>query len=144
MSEYRLCRRPFLAGRAGGKVPFHEVGNAVLLAVALGEAEPPRLRLAGLQAQFAHHRPHQLPARPARPRPPGLCARAGTHTSHPIHRMTSSRSGRVPRAFSPLLIPARSAIRRTRTVTPPSSCTFSRLTARVHHPIPGKPHTPRR
>jgi citrate lyase subunit beta/citryl-CoA lyase len=48
------------------------------------------------------------------------------------------------RAFSPSLIPARSAIRRTRTVTPPSTCTFSRLTARAHHPIPGKPHTPRR
>src|ERR1700722_13235196 len=37
-----------LAGRASGEVPFHKMGNGVLLAVALGEAEPPRPRLARL------------------------------------------------------------------------------------------------
>ena len=57
----------FLAGRGSGEVPFHEVGNAVLLAVALGEAEPPRLRLARIQAQLAHHRPHQLRPGPHAP-----------------------------------------------------------------------------
>jgi hypothetical protein len=66
----------FLARRAGGEIPFHEIGNVMLLAIALGEAEPPRPRLAGLQAQLAHHRPHQLrpgrhaPGRQVRVNPP--------------------------------------------------------------------------
>src|ERR1019366_5762418 len=42
----------FPAGRVSGEVPFHEAGNVVLPAVALGEAEPPRLRLARFQAQL--------------------------------------------------------------------------------------------
>jgi hypothetical protein len=54
----------FLAGRVSSEIPGHEIGNVVLLTVALGEADPPRPRLAGLQAQLAHQRPHQL--RPGR------------------------------------------------------------------------------
>jgi enoyl-CoA hydratase/carnithine racemase len=36
------------------------------------------------------------------------------------------------------------AVRSIRATMRPATCTFSRLTARAHHPIPGKPHTPRR
>src|ERR1700730_9317683 len=56
-----------LPGRASGEIPLHAVGDAVLLAVALGEAEPPRPGLAGLQAQVAHYRAHEL--RPGRHAP---------------------------------------------------------------------------
>jgi hypothetical protein len=42
------------------EVTVHVIGNVVLLAVALGEAEAPRLRLAGLQAQLAHDGPDEL------------------------------------------------------------------------------------
>src|ERR1039457_761548 len=55
------------AGSACGEVALDEVGDAVLLAVALGEAEPPGPGLAGLQAQFTHEEPDQL--RPARHTP---------------------------------------------------------------------------
>src|SRR6202044_4092493 len=37
-----------LAGCGGGEIAAHEIGDGVLLAVALGEAEPPRPWLAGL------------------------------------------------------------------------------------------------
>src|ERR1022692_3424967 len=57
----------FLAGSVSDEISFHQVGNVVLLAVALGEAEPPRPRLAGLQAQLTHDRPDQL--RPGRDAP---------------------------------------------------------------------------
>jgi hypothetical protein len=50
----------FLARRGGGEIPRHQVGDAVLLAVTLGEADPPRPRLAGLEAQVPHDRPDQL------------------------------------------------------------------------------------
>ena len=66
----------FLAGLLRGEVPLHQVGNVVLLAVALSEAEPPGPRLAGLQAQLTHQRPDQLrpgrhaPAREVRVDPP--------------------------------------------------------------------------
>ena len=56
-----------LAGRLSGEIPAHEVGNVVFLAVARGEADPPRPGLAGLQAQLPHHRPDQL--RPGRHAP---------------------------------------------------------------------------
>ena len=55
------------ARHAGGEIPQHKIGNIVLLAVTLGKADPPRSRLAGLQAQLAHQRPHQL--RPGRHAP---------------------------------------------------------------------------
>src|SRR5438094_6388669 len=42
----------FLAGRVRGEIPVHQVGDVVLLAVALGEADPPGPRLARLQAQL--------------------------------------------------------------------------------------------
>src|SRR6185312_10139724 len=57
----------FLAGRISGEIPVHQIGDVMLLAVALGEADPPRPRLARLQAQLAHQRPHQL--RPGRHAP---------------------------------------------------------------------------
>src|ERR1019366_552165 len=38
----------FPARRVSGEIPLYEAGNVVLPAVALGEAEPPRPRLAGL------------------------------------------------------------------------------------------------
>ena len=59
---YVMSPTSFSPGRASGEIPLHAVGDAVLLAVALGEAEPPRPRLAGLQAQLAHHRAHELRA----------------------------------------------------------------------------------
>jgi hypothetical protein len=65
-----------LAGCGGGEIAAHEVGDGVLLAVALGEAEPPRPWLAGLQAQLTHQGPHQLrprghtPVRQVRVHPP--------------------------------------------------------------------------
>src|ERR1700726_3925670 len=37
----------FLAGSVSSEIPLHEVGDVVLLAVTLGEAEPPRPGLAG-------------------------------------------------------------------------------------------------
>jgi len=40
--------------------PPHRIGDVVFLAVAFGKAEPPRPRLAGLQAQLTHRRPGQL------------------------------------------------------------------------------------
>jgi len=73
--EKLVVKRP-LAGRAGCEIPLHTVGDPVLLAVALGEAEPPGPWLAGLQAQLTHHRPHQLgpgrhaPGREVRVDPP--------------------------------------------------------------------------
>ena len=42
----------FPAGRVSGEIPWHMVGDVVLLAAALGEAEPSRPRLARLQAQW--------------------------------------------------------------------------------------------
>ncbi len=57
----------FLAGRVSGEVPVHQVGDVVLLTVALGEADPPGSRLACLQAQLPHQRPDQL--RPGRHAP---------------------------------------------------------------------------
>src|SRR5258708_18834512 len=56
-----------LPGRVSGEVAVHEVGNVVRLAVALGEAEPPGLRLAGLKPQLAHDGADQL--RPGRHAP---------------------------------------------------------------------------
>jgi hypothetical protein len=47
-------------GGAGGEVTVHQVGDVMLLAVALGEAEPPGLGPAGLQAQLAHEGSHRL------------------------------------------------------------------------------------
>src|SRR6266851_6080425 len=63
-----------LAGLSRCEVPFHEVRDVVLLAVALGEAEPPGLRLAGLQALLAHELPDELGA--------GLLATAGQGDVH--------------------------------------------------------------
>src|SRR5260370_40118931 len=68
MSRYGDVTDHFLAGRISSEIPGHEVRNVMLLAVALGEADPPGPRLAGLQAQLTHQRPHQL--RPGRD-PPG-------------------------------------------------------------------------
>src|SRR5258708_13443362 len=59
-----------LARRAGGEIPLHEIGNVMLLAVTLCEAEPPRPRLTGHQAQVTHDRPHHLRPGPPAPRPP--------------------------------------------------------------------------
>jgi hypothetical protein len=61
----RLYRQP--SRRGGGEVAVHEVGNVVILAVALSEAKPPRLRLAGLKSQLAHDGADQL--RPGRHAP---------------------------------------------------------------------------
>src|ERR1017187_7295047 len=62
----------FLARRASGEIPLHKVGNVMLPAVALGQAEPPRPRLAGPRPQPAHHGP----PRPGPPTPaPGHQAR---------------------------------------------------------------------
>jgi len=52
LSRIRYVADHFLARRVSGEIPLHEVGNVVLLPVALGEADPPRPRLAGLQAQW--------------------------------------------------------------------------------------------
>src|SRR5258708_4341174 len=54
----------FLPWPAGGKTTRHEVGDVVPRGGALGEVAPPRPRLARLQAQLTHQRPHQL--RPGR------------------------------------------------------------------------------
>ena len=56
-----------LTGRSRCEITLHQVGNAVLLPVALGEAGPPRPRLAGHQAQVTHDRADQL--RPGRHAP---------------------------------------------------------------------------
>ena len=56
----------FLARRPGGEITVHQIGDVVLLAVVLGEADPPRARLAGLQAQL---RITTAPLRPGRARP---------------------------------------------------------------------------
>ena len=56
-----------LTGRSRGEITVHQVGNAVLLPVALGEAGPPRPRLAGHQAQVMHDGADQL--RPGRHAP---------------------------------------------------------------------------
>ncbi|MCW2861982.1 MAG: hypothetical protein JWP48_3690 [Actinoallomurus sp.] len=49
-----------LARRIGGEVTPHQVGDVVLLAVAAGEAEPPRPGLTWLQAQLTHEGPDKL------------------------------------------------------------------------------------
>ena len=66
----------FSPGRSGGEIAAHEVGDAVLLAVALRKAEPPRPWLARAPGQLTHQGPHQLgpgpdaPARQVRVDPP--------------------------------------------------------------------------
>src|ERR1039457_7610254 len=56
----------FRPGAPRGEVALDEVRDAVLLAVALGECEPPEPRLARLQAQLTHEGPDELgPARHA-------------------------------------------------------------------------------
>ena len=72
---------------------------------------------------------------PARPHAPGRQVRV--HPPVPVRRriprMTSSRSARACPAFSRSPIPALSATRRSPSGTPPSTCTFSRSTARTVH-----------
>jgi len=52
----------FLAGRRRGEVPAEQVGDAVSVAVLLGQHRAPGPRLAGLQAQLAHDAADELQA----------------------------------------------------------------------------------
>ena len=88
----------FLAGRGSGEITVHQVGDAVLLAVALGEAEPPRPRLAGLQAQLAHDGADQ--PRPGR-HAPGRQVRVDPPV--PVRPSESSNDFRTNKASIPRL-----------------------------------------
>src|ERR1017187_1343181 len=82
----------FLARRASGEIPLYEVGNVVLPAVALGEAEPPRPRLARAPGPARASLTAPAPARPVRPGPQGPRGTPGARKSRRVRRMTSSRS----------------------------------------------------
>ena len=100
MSGYSDVADDFPAGRVSGEIASHMVGDVVLLAVALGEAEPPRPRLAGLQAQLAHDGPDQF-------RPGGHAPGNEVRVDPPVPVCSSDSSNdfrtikaRIPRLFA--------------------------------------------
>ena len=100
MHNPRYVADHFLARRVSGEIPLYEVGNVVLLPVALGEADPPRPRLAGLQAQLTHQRPHQL--RPGR-HPPGHQVRVDAAVPYVSSESSNdflTYSASIPRLFA--------------------------------------------
>ncbi len=90
----------FLAGRVSSEIPVHQIGDVVLLAVALGEADPPRPRLAGLQAQLTFSdRTSSGPAgTPQATR--SACTRRYTYVSSESPNDFFTYSASIPRLFA--------------------------------------------